>query len=50
MCAGHKRSNDCSFETDDLGRIYEGGKINVGLSGFEVLIGEFQTREVVEGL
>ena len=49
MCAGRK-SNDCSFETDDLGRIYEGGKINVGLSGFEVLIGEFQTREVVEGL
>ena len=43
-------SNDCSFETDDLGRICEGGNINVGLSGLEVLIGEFLTREVVEGL
>ena len=43
-------SNDCPFETDDLGRICEGGNINIGLPGFEVVIGEFLTRVLVEGL
>ena len=51
-------SNDCSFEIDDLGRICEGGNINIGLSGFEVIsnkrsadqTGDTDERVKVDGL